>query len=1007
MGCASYSYPLDQNTCKVNSVAAKNALSVRVSQSNPAANQPIVVMPADGSVVNVSLWAVATNTFVPSTYTWTQVKPEINSWATAGVAAFSATQTSTPNVAVSLPKSGIYQFRVTAKSSDNRVVSSYVWVNAWESKTATGIGADKIGRNPGLTPPPSVRILSADPGPYQHPRLLFSKGDWSELSSKSNPGAGIPESADAVIALKISLASQFDMPGTGMNNLVVALYKFAASNYSSAEYNAIASANGFQPTSTPPVISELFTSGWIGNNPNTKFADALAAASYLAWLAVDPVNPPAVGSTGAIRLKQLATLTAAWSNFMLQTELANPAEFTNQPGTKWASYSLALAYDLTYDAMTAAQQSDTRDYLYTIGNLYNTGGGGVSVNKTKSNPPARAQNGVDFPDMADAFNLSALVIEGEETQVSSSILNNPVFGSYVAAASSSDAAVTPITSWPYASQTSVRNLGRQIRGESEFMLSPWGFSQTMSAYWQLGKNTTAPTELVFAKRGENMFVTTYLYQALLHPLYNMVPTQNGRPMYVFDQHDTNGCANGAGDRNFYYISKFMFPDDPMVDFAYRQCAVGWKRNFLTKAIFGAPLLKNTLEEVAQAKQLGLTKFDPFTGFAISRNGWRENDLNLVFHTFTIGDGHYHAAANTFMLSALGRVWANSPGYHVTLGDAQQQVLIQVDSQATDASKGYIGQGPGSYDYAGNAGSKPGTPFHGVLLDVLEDSKGQYTWFSGDAKPAYDFLNKRNDLDPKKFPPSPTNIPASYLIIPGFTNALIPSDVTALTDPALFAKAYPYNPVNYAFRSILTVRGKDQVMPYVLIIDDIKKDGQLRNYRWSMNNSIGFGSSEGVFVDVKKNSVYSSLFISPGATPTDAVLYHEIDAGTAPNLPRLLVRDVSEQSARNQPNITIDDRPILPGVTPTLASNLTYGVDNNSGKFSFVPTRRLFIDRNNVIEPKFKILLFPFGSGNALPITSWDATNTVLTVKVGNQTDTITFDSSNADHRTRLKSFSRM
>ena len=167
---------------------------MRVSQSNPAANQPIVVMPADGSVVNVSLWAVATNTFIPTTYTWAQVTPEINSWATAGVAAFSATQTSTPNVVVSLPKSGIYQFRVTAKSSDNRVVSSYVWVNAWESKTAIAPG--NIGRNPGLTPPPSVRMLSADPGPFQHPRLLFTKGDWPELSSKSNPGAGTPESAD-------------------------------------------------------------------------------------------------------------------------------------------------------------------------------------------------------------------------------------------------------------------------------------------------------------------------------------------------------------------------------------------------------------------------------------------------------------------------------------------------------------------------------------------------------------------------------------------------------------------------------------------------------------------------------------------------------------------------------------------------------------------------------------------------------------------------------------------
>ena len=40
-------------------------------------------------------------------------------------------------------------------------------------------------------------------------------------------------------------------------------------------------------------------------------------------------------------------------------------------------------------------------------------------------------------------------------------------------------------------------------------------------------------------------------------------------------------------------------------------------------------------------------------------------------------------------------------------------------------------------------------------------------------------------------------------------------------------AVPYNPVLYSYRSILTVRGAH---PYVLVIDDMNKDGTPHDYR---------------------------------------------------------------------------------------------------------------------------------------------------------------------------------
>ena len=1003
---SAYSYISDQHLCKVNSVAAPHAIAVRVSSAPNNPNQPIVVMPADGSAITVYLSAITTEYFAPVTYSWAQVQPVIDSYASKSSATFSAAQTSGPQTTVTLPTSGIYQFQVTATDANNNLESNYVWVNAWSSAPAVGPG--NIGLNPGIAPPTSVTMLSADPGPFNHPRLFFSAGDWADLSSKSDPTSGAPEVLAGLAALRTSMANNFDKPGTVMNNLENALLKYAADGYSDADYAGICTLVAFTPGSATAPIPDILNSqrdSALATNPNSYFSDGLAVASYLAWLAVDPTQPSNSTSAAKERLVQLGTVTAAMSHFLLVTELNYPALYTGSNSGSLANYSLALAYDLDYNSMTAAQQATTRDYLYTIGNLYDTQGGGIGLysSEPRSVPSSTGQNGVDFPNLADGIDTPALVIEGEENLLSATVAGNPAFGSYVAAANSSDPNVKPESSWPYANQCSVRNLERQIRANSEYILTSWGFHHTMEAYFNLGQNISATGTYAYARRGENLWASTYLYQSLLQSIYNIVPEQrSGGLEQILDHQDGSGFAGGGGQRNFYYLAKAMYPDDPMIDYVYRQ-AIGdnGNTNALTRAIFGQILQTSDLNSVAQDKKLGLTKFDPLLGFAISRNGWSQDDLSMVMMNFTLGNGHYHAEANSFTLTALGRVWSNPPQYHVVPGDAQQQISILMHTGATDASEGYIGQGPSSYDYLHDQST--GGPFHGVLLGVLEDPSNQWTWFAGDSKPAYDWVGGTVVTeDGTTVEPVDTGLTNDYMLIPGLTNVLIPSDAASLTTSTEFQRATPYNPVLYSFRSILTVRGAH---PYVLIIDDMNKDGSTHDYRWSMNNSVDFGGSGGVFLDQHGNSVYASLQIEPGATATDATLYHTIDAANTVGLPRLLVRDVSEQPPIGQPAIKIDDRPI-PATGATAETNLTYGVDNNTHQFTYFPSRRLFIDRNNVVQPKYKILLFPFGVGDTLPTTSWNSSFTTLTVKIGIQVDTITFDSTEADHRTRLVSFER-
>ena len=64
--------------------------------------------------------------------------------------------------------------------------------------------------------------------------------------------------------------------------------------------------------------------------------------------------------------------------------------------------------------------------------------------------------------------------------------------------------------------------------------------------------------------------------------------------------------------------------------------------------------------------------------------------------------------------------------------------------------------------------------------------------------------------------------------------------------------------------------------------------------------------------------------------------------------------------------------------------------------------RLFIERDKVVDPKYKVLLFPFRTGETLPKTSWNADHTELTVDKGNgDVDVITFSMNPPDHRTRV------
>ena len=945
------------------------AIAVKVISSASSAHQPILTLRTNG-LTTVTLVATAAN-FTPTNFVWSQVTDSINSFAAASPAVFSAAQTASNQVVATLSAWGVYQFQVVASDGETNA-SRYVWVNVWPAVGAAQPNV-QIGRNPDIAPPTSVRQFSSDPGPFFHPRVLFTRADWPELNRKTTNSF---EVRLAITNLQGALAANFDKAGSQMRTNITIYTNYAAGGYSGTYFtNTVFPARN----NNASIMSDLI----IGHNPSGAYFDALVTACYLAWVGTDPtLSHGSVAATNQARFNYLATLVAATAKveMNLNATLSGGNASSYVSGTNMANaWDVALCYDFVYDWMTPQQQSDTRDYLYAIGYGYNnTGGGGISRSSAWN---GHLQNG-DFPNLADGIILPQLAIEGEESNVTASV--QAVFGP-------TQPYATGPTAWPYASPAAVNNLRRLLNWNTDWFVSPWGFIMNMVDYFQLGQNISAPAALALARRGEDQFTTTYYYQSSLAALYNLAPREDGKGMALFDHHDGLPFTPGPGQMNVAYIIKFVYPDDPMVDYVYRAFRVE-NENDLAQAMFASDPSNTPLATMAQQKNLALTKFDPERAVVVSRNGWGENDLNLVFENRFDQDGHMHAERNNFSLYALGRAWSSPPGYHCTINDLQATVLIQNPNLISDpATAGYAGQSPSSATISTNNSWGPPPP--GKLVEITEDPAKQWTLFAGDASPAYNFgLGTNNSID--------TGMTQAQNAWPGLL-----SNLSAYTQSQLAStwnvQSTNYNAVQYALRSVMTVRGTN---PYVLVLDDICKDGTPQNYRWSMPCAVSFGPSGGRFIDASSNSVYSSLTNLSGATATDITLYHLVDKGTnnQNGLPRLLVRDVTEASVASQPPVFVENHPS--GLGPT---NLTYGWDNNSKVFSYVPSCRVLITRTNVITPSFKILLFPFLSGSNTPATSWTSNNTMLTIDQLNGTvDSLVFDRSNPDHRTRVSSFAR-
>jgi hypothetical protein len=178
---------------------------------------------------------------------------------------------------------------------------------------------------------------------------------------------------------------------------------------------------------------------------------------------------------------------------------------------------------------------------------------------------------------------------------------------------------------------------------------------------------------------------------------------------------------------------------------------------------------------------------------------------------------------------------------------------------------------------------------------------------------------------------------------------------------------PWNPVKYVYRSAGLVRGRH---PYVMVVDDAKKDDQVRLYQWTgmLSASVrkadypGLAANQ-IVLGTLANGAKGGLLQVVSPQKDDALLL-------------VCAIDMNESGDEKLPLVQVD-------------------VDKVSDK----EYARLLVNRR-AKDAAYKVLLVPFRHGQEIPKITYDKSSSTAKVEWADQVDEIKFTADD-DNRTRF------
>ena len=530
----------------------------------------------------------------------------------------------------------------------------------------------------------------------------------------------------------------------------------------------------------------------------------------------------------------------------------------------------------------------------------------------------------------------------------------------------------------------VARMSEVYRDFLNYGLDDCGYARESVGYATGGLSGMMPGLIALANRGDNLFVHPHFRRMLDHWLLWRMEPQGGQ--WVSD----GDLGTFPPNPLLLTPCKYLFPDDARLDYVFQNLPsirVGkpeW--DFLNMLFPGESKRGPDGQPVdyhgGSDFHLPLTDYDATRGDLSARSDWTTDAAMLRFDARddTVGASHDHPDRGRFTLSAMGRAWA-VPSYRESEGKFQNNLTIDGRGEAFF---------PPPARWVGETDT-PWATFGAVDVKYCWDwmwVKSPMTATDEELRAARlpDYLEPAHRLQ-GRFPreqwkrdPSPS-VAAYY---EGFLrqNPLMWGEDT-------WVPRAPYFPVRRAFRTAGLVRGE---RPYVLIADDIQKDDRERLYEWNMNVPLDVDVVKTDDADLLLGDVFGPR--RRDVAPTDPSRLREIgQLEPKPGTPLLLVRTLQI----NQPAI-----PTYSPVTPALETFEYLKTDDTHQFFRRQSGQgKRVILRSRSVAPDFKVLLFPMRQGDPLPVTTWNAEHTQLSISWKGQQDRCTF-ARGEDGRTRIK-----
>lgn len=277
------------------------------------------------------------------------------------------------------------------------------------------------------------------------------------------------------------------------------------------------------------------------------------------------------------------------------------------------------------------------------------------------------------------------------------------------------------------------------------------------------------------------------------------------------------------------VLHYAYPDDPVINYLKRlQTEEPEKRANCNMRAFGqeswlytAPYLEDWkgpqdltehLRQATQNEPFGYISH--FRGQMISRNAWDADAVQLVFMPRVIRGGHWQPCRGYFRVNAFGREWFTFRSFasHEKAGwIPARNSIVTVDGDGQDVTTARM------LHYEGAAEKSD------AVFDVCTaDLTGSYR-HSDDAWAT---------MNATRFKPDERAwFDAPKGLLPASLNAFQPARSGPMTVEGIDLETVPQGqrPFEYAYRTAVFARGEH---PYILIIDDFKKDDQIREYTWN-------------------------------------------------------------------------------------------------------------------------------------------------------------------------------